>query len=112
MEIKNSTRGVVLATDGRIARTFWQRLQGLLGKAFFPEGEALVFYHCGSIHTFFMKFPIDVIFVDKSLKIIHLYHDFPSGRISKFLFGVFAVIELPRGVLSKTNTHPGDILSF
>lgn len=66
---KNSS---VLLKKCRIADTFFSRLMGLMGKKQIPQDEAIVFPRCNSIHTFFMRFPIDVIFVSAEGKVVAL----------------------------------------
>jgi uncharacterized membrane protein (UPF0127 family) len=66
--IANLTRNTTIASHVEIAQDPLSRMKGLLGKNDFPKGEALVITHCQSIHMFFMKFPIDVIFCDRQDK--------------------------------------------
>lgn len=65
---------------------------------------------CQSVHTFFMRFPIDVIFVDSKNSVIKTYHNLKPWRMSGFFFSACFCIELPTGTLTNTNTQVGDHL--
>ncbi|OGO51429.1 MAG: hypothetical protein A2148_11870 [Chloroflexi bacterium RBG_16_68_14] len=112
MRIRNSTRSTQLASDARPARGFWSRLVGLLGRASLQPGEALVLDPCNSVHTVFMRFPIDVVYVDRSRQVLKVVPDLKPFRVSGVLRGVCAVIELPSGTIANTGTAPGDQLVF
>src|SRR5207253_2310168 len=64
LKLVNETRGAVLAERAEVAERAWARIKGLLGREALGAGEALVIRPCTSIHTFFMRFPIDVLFLD------------------------------------------------
>jgi uncharacterized membrane protein (UPF0127 family) len=93
----------VLAT--RIERAFNSetRRRGLLGRADFAEGSALVIAPCAAIHTFFMKMAIDVVFVSRTGVIVKTYSSLPAWRLA-FAFGAYAAIELPAGTLTRSRT--------
>jgi uncharacterized protein len=112
VKIINTTKNIVLADDAIIAATVFKRLKGLLGRKSIENGEALVIRPCNSIHTFFMRFPIDVLFVDKANKVIAVLNTFPSFRVSKIYFSAAYVIELPAGSLKTTSTSVSDQLEI
>ena len=112
MRIRNSTRGTQLASDARTARGFWSRLVGLLGRSSLRAGEALVLDPCNSVHTFFMRFPIDVVYVDRSRQVVKVVPDLKPFRVSGLLRSRSSVIELPSGTIANTGTAPGDQLVF
>lgn len=68
----------------RILTGFFERMKGLLGRDSLPEGVVFVFPHCASIHTFGMRFAIDVVFLDRNGLVLAFYPNVPPGRI---LFG-------------------------
>ena len=109
--ISNLTRGSILATQVTIAKTPQERMKGLLGRGDFPSGEALVITGCQSIHMFFMKFPIDVIFCDSHNKIVGLCENIKPFALSPIFFKASYAIELPAGAISLSNTQVGDFLS-
>ncbi|MBI4354721.1 MAG: DUF192 domain-containing protein [Candidatus Omnitrophica bacterium] len=107
--LHNLTNGAVLATRARVASGLVERVVGLLGRALLPDGEALVIPHCRSIHTWFMRFPIDVVFVSAGM-VTKVVQALPPWRFSSCRDSD-TVIELPAGTLSTTFTRPGHHLS-
>jgi uncharacterized membrane protein (UPF0127 family) len=91
-----------------VADTFFTRLKGLLGKDEFPHGEGLWIKPCNSVHTFGMKFPIDVVFLDKENRVVGLMNTLLPNRISRFYSDASSVIELPAGTLDAANIVTGD----
>ena len=112
MRIRNLTRGTELASSARTARSFWLRLVGLLGRSSLESGEALVLQPCNSIHTAFMRFAIDVLYLDRSGRVVKAVSSLKPFRLSGVLRGGDAVIELPSGVIATTDTAVGDELVF
>ena len=70
MRIGNITRGTKLASPARMARAYWPRLVGLLGHSSLQPGEALVLEPSSSVHTFFMRFPIGIVYLDRSRRVV------------------------------------------
>lgn len=85
------------------------RNQGLLGRSSLSPDSALILAPCNSIHTFFMKFAIDVAFVDRDGRILRARHAVRPWRIQASL-RAFAVVELAAGVLARSDTRAGDRL--
>jgi len=112
MRLINQTKNTVLAKDVFIAKTPFLRIKGLLGRKTFPAGQAIILEPCNSIHTFFMRFPIDVVFVDKNYKIINALPGLNPNRISRIYWRSCRVIELPAGILNLTNTQVQDQLQL
>jgi uncharacterized protein len=110
--ISNITRSTPIASSIKIARNPWQRMKGLIGSSNFPQGEALVITRCQSIHMFFMKFPIDVIFCDRRDKVIGLCAGIKPGCLSPVFFKASYAIELPSGSIAASGTQPGDQLQI
>lgn len=67
------------------AKSFFQRAKGLLGKNSIPSDEVLWIERCPSVHTFFMKFPIDVVFVDKEMKVTKIHKNLKPWRMTAIL---------------------------
>ena len=112
MRVHNQTRQVPLITKGRIANTFWSRLRGLLGTASLQEGEGLVLAGEKSIHTLFMSFPIDVVYIDKNHKVIRIDLNMVPYRLGSFVLNCAFVLEMPVGTIARTETEVGDQLTF
>ncbi len=112
MRIKNETRDTLLADRAFEARGFWPRLVGLLRHSSLEPGEALLLDPCTSVHTAFMRFAIDVVYVDRDHKVVKVSPNLKPFRASGVLRGGRSVVELPTGVIDSTGTVPGDQLSF
>ncbi len=112
IKVVNQTREKLLASQGLVADTFVRRFVGLMGKKDLPFGSALHISPCNSIHTFFMKIPIDAVFLDKQLKVVKVCSAMVPWRISSIYFGAHSVLELPSGTSSASGTVEGDQLAF
>ena len=112
MRAVNSTRGTVVASSGRRATGFWDRSRGLLGRKSFESGDGLLIDPCSGIHTFFMAFPIDAVFVDREGTVVHLVREISPQRVSRYVFKARAVLELPAGTIRSTGTRVGDTIAF
>jgi uncharacterized protein len=107
--LRNARSGACLATFVEEAFDSRTRNRGLLGRSSLPDGHALILAPCSSIHTFFMQFAIDVIFVARDGRVLKLAHAVPAWRI-RVSPRAFAVVELPAGVIARTGTHVRDAL--
>jgi uncharacterized membrane protein (UPF0127 family) len=112
MQIFNKTRRKPLMTHGKIADTFWSRGVGLLNRKSLDEGEGLIIIPNNSVHCFFMRFTIDVIFVSKEQRIVHMYPNMRPWRVSKIVGKAHYTIELPAGTIERTGTSVGDVLEW
>ena len=108
MKILNQTRGTVLAERADVARSFWSRLMGLMGRRELPNGGGLVIQPNGSIHTFWMRFPIDVVFVDRANVVVGLQEAMPPNRPYAGARRAHKTLELPVGVIKHSGTVRGD----
>jgi uncharacterized membrane protein (UPF0127 family) len=106
-EIVNSRTGEVLARRGRLADSFKTRSAGLLGDASLDPEEALIIKPCWSIHTFFMRFAIDVLFLDKQGKVRKIVHSMPAWRMA-CAWGARDTVEMSPGVLRNFDVKVGD----
>ena len=112
MHIINETRGTVLADRAKVARSFWSRFRGLMGRRELPTGEGLIFNRNSSVHTFWMRFPIDVIFTDRQDVVVGLREAMPPHRPYAGARGAYRTVELPAGTITQTGTRRGDQLRF
>lgn len=110
--VKNSTQNAVLATNARLTENIFSRFKGLLGKKSLPEEEGLIIYPCKQIHSAFMRFPFDALFLDPDFYVLHVEKKIPPFRISPLVKKACIVIELPAGTVEKTGTELGDRLTF
>ena len=109
--IKNITKNITLATKVVLANTSLTRMRGLLGKASLEEDSALVILPCQSVHMFFMKFSIDVVFVNKDNVVVGLCSNIPPFAFSPIFWKSACAIELPTGTIERTKTEIGDLMS-
>jgi uncharacterized membrane protein (UPF0127 family) len=109
--VRNQTRKTVLAEKVELADTSAKRRTGLLKHDRLEPGEGLWIVPCESVHTFFMKFPIDLVYLDKKRKVKKVRHAVPAWRLSACLFA-HSVIELPAGTVRASGTVAGDELDI
>jgi uncharacterized membrane protein (UPF0127 family) len=107
--ITNSRSNRVLATTLLTAFDSASRRRGLLKHDFLPEGSALIIAPSSAIHTFFMRFPIDVAFVSRDGRVLKVRPNLPPWRMAAAV-RAFAIVEMPVGALARTDTQPGDAL--
>jgi uncharacterized membrane protein (UPF0127 family) len=107
MVLVNTTKKTILSDRCHFANTVVKRMVGLLNRRKFAEGEGLLFDRCYGVHTFGMRFPIDILFLDKDLQVIRAVKSLPPYRTSVVRKAVY-VLELPVGALENTRTEEGD----
>ncbi|WP_083465485.1 DUF192 domain-containing protein [Thalassobacillus sp. C254] len=100
----------VIANEGKEASTFWKRFKGLMFTKSIPDHFALHITPCPSIHTFFMKYPIDVIYLNHNKEVIGMEENLKPGRVGKRVPGARSVLELPAGRIRKTAVTKGQSL--
>lgn len=107
MSIRNKTKGTILASDIKIAKTLFEKTVGLI---YSSQPSPLLLTTRFGIHTFGMKYPIDVLVLDPGQKVVKLVSSLPPNRI--FLWNPLynTVLELPAGTLKKTHTTLFDTL--
>jgi len=110
--VHNRTRGTVVAEDVRVADTPGARRIGLLKHAELRPGEGLWIYPCQAVHTFWMRFSIDVAFLDRHRRVKRVYYGLPPFRLTRFVWGARSALELAAGVLQASHTVSGDELEF
>ena len=107
----NVTRGTVLAARLELAGTGPSRNKGLLGREGLLPGEGLWIVPCEAVHTFFMRFPIDLVYLDRKHRIRKLRSCVGPWRMSGCMTA-HSVMELPAGAIRKTQTEPGDTIEI
>jgi uncharacterized membrane protein (UPF0127 family) len=112
MPVINVTKKTWLATKVRKADNFLTRLVGLLKRTNLGPEEALWLIPSKGIHTIGMKFPIDVVFLDKSNVVLGIISELVPYRISGVRLRGYSVLELPKGTLKKSRTEVGDQLEI
>jgi hypothetical protein len=111
LRVSNLTRNTVLATRMEVADSGPKRNKGLLGRDRLSPGEGLWIIPCEAVHTFWMRFPIDLVYLDRKKRIRKLSSDVRPWRLSACLWA-HSVLELPPGTIHGTQTQHGDRLEF
>ena len=107
----NRTRQLELADRAAVANTSRLRRTGLLQHDRLERGDGLWIVPCEAVHTFGMKFEIDVLFLNKKKQVLKIRHSMPRRRMSLLLWA-HSVLELPAGTALQTGTVRGDQLEF
>lgn len=94
-----------------LAATPWRRFAGLLGKKTMGSGQGLWIKPCQQIHTHWMQFPIDLIFIDSTGKVVHQLTQNP-GKISRRILKAESVLEFMAGTVERLAIHTGDTLEL
>lgn len=100
----------VLLPHLEVADTRWTRARGLLGRSHLPADQAMLILNCNNIHTFFMKFPIDLIFLNRKMEVTKTVPRVKPGRIVLSMLRSKHVIELSEGFLEKNPVKVGEKL--
>src|ERR1700730_18695438 len=111
LRVHNRSRDTILADRALIADTSKARKTGLLKHSRLEQGEGLWITPCEGVHTVGMKFPIDVLFLDKKRKVVKIRAAMPRWRMAACLWA-HSVLELPSGTAAATKTAAGDQLEF
>src|SRR5437868_2964698 len=112
MSIVNTTRNTTLADKARRAASFVDRGRGLMLSDPLPSGGGLVIEPCNSIHMFFMRYPLDILFLDEQGKVLFMYKGIKPWRMGRIVRGARMAVELPEGVIDRTGTQLGDKLTI
>ena len=107
--VRNKTRDTVLGESVEIADTSEKRRVGLLKHARLDSGSGLWIVPCESVHTFFMKFPIDLVYLDRRHKVRKVSNAVRPWRLSACLLA-HSVLELPAATVKQSGTQVGDQL--
>src|SRR5262250_819892 len=112
--VYNKTRETFVATDVTVADNYFRRLVGLLGKTkrWAKLGRGLWIIPSRGVHSIGMLFPIDLIFLNREKKVVHVEEHFRPFRISKVSLRASSVLELPAHTIYRTGTQVGDALEI
>lgn len=104
--------GELIAARVKVARSLLSRAIGLLGKRQLAADEGLWLSPCRSVHTHFMRFSIDIIFLDARQEIIALYRNLPPFRFTKYFSQAQSTLELSAGIIQRFKLKEGQQLEF
>lgn len=111
MEIRRLD-GSVVANRARVADRIWSRLLGMMGRRRFGCEDCLALRSVGSVHTFFMRMSIDVVFLDRGGMVLGIRRSLPPWRIAAGGTRARQTLELPGGTIERLKLQPGDHLVF
>lgn len=100
-DASDARNGRTIAREVEVADSFFLRSKGLLGRSGLADGSALWITRCNSIHTFFMRFAIDAVFVDADLAVVSVHENLRPWRLTPPCFRARSVLELSAGSLQK-----------
>lgn len=110
MRVVNESKGTVLANRMRVAESLWARFWGLMGRKALADGEALLLKPCSSVHTMFMRFPIDVVFIDAGNQVVKVVSELRPFRLAMGSGSARSALELEAGAAARAKVTPGDRL--
>jgi uncharacterized membrane protein (UPF0127 family) len=110
--VSNPHRGTVLGEAIQVADTAVRRVKGLLGRECLEDGQGLLFKGCSSLHTLFMRFPIDIVFMDKNRKVLKVSRNVKPFKFVAAPWRAYYALELPTNAITRSETRVGDHLTF
>lgn len=108
----NHTKGTTVASNVRVATSMWARFWGLMGRASLEDDGGLLLRPCSSVHTFFMRFPIDVIFLDRGGSVVKIIAAMKPWRAALGGPGAHSALELNSGAAASRGLEVGDVLTL
>jgi uncharacterized membrane protein (UPF0127 family) len=111
MKIDNLTRKTQLASNAVVAGSGAKRTKGLLGRKSLEPGEGMWIVPCEAVHTFGMRFPIDLVYLDRKHRVKKVRSNVVPWRLSACL-SAHSILELPSGTIEATLTQTGDLLEI
>jgi uncharacterized membrane protein (UPF0127 family) len=110
--VRDAGTGRAVADRVRLADTHWTRLRGLIGTSGLAPCDGLWIVPCKQVHMFWMRYAIDVVFLDDDARIVGVCADLRPWRISPKFAGAASVIELAAGALAASSISVGDRLAI
>lgn len=111
LQVVNITRKTILASNVEAAKSGGKRSKGLLGRDSLAPGEGMWIVPCEAIHTFFMRFAIDLVYLDRKNRVKKVASSVRPWRLSACL-SAYSVLELPVGTVQNSQSCPGDLIEF
>lgn len=102
--------GTLIAEHVEVADSVLSRFLGLMFRKELPPGHGLALKPCNSVHMLFMRFPLDVVFIDRDGRVVRVLDSIRPWRASSFVRGAKAAIELPAGTASRAVIVPGTVV--
>ena len=108
VRVVNETRGLTVAREAGMADNTWTRLRGLLGRPPLQPGQGLVIRPSTGIHTWFMSYPMDAVYVSEDGEVLCTVEDMAPFRFGPVKRRCKMVVELPAGTVRHSGTEIGD----
>jgi uncharacterized membrane protein (UPF0127 family) len=112
LNLIEKTGNELIAAEVIEANTFFDKLFGLITRRKLKDREGFLIENCNGIHTFWMRYNIDVVFLDRKKRVLTIYYSLKPFRTTPFVKNAFFVLELKSGTIEKTSLKPGDLVSF
>jgi uncharacterized membrane protein (UPF0127 family) len=112
LEVWNGSSGVLLGGKVQVADSFRTRLLGLLGRVGLGQGEGLLIVPSRGVHMFGMRFPLDVLLLDRERRVRASFGRLAPGETTGMHRGIRFALELPAGTIERTGTCRGDTLQW
>ena len=112
MRIENRTRKTLLGFDVRLVPGWWGRLRGYIGHSEPSPGEGILLIPCDGVHTFWMKFDLDVVFLDHHGMVLEVIRSLRPWKWTRRVKGARSVLEMPAGMIDRSGTQVGDLLAW
>lgn len=112
MKLYNETKNCFVSEEVLLADRMLKRLKGLLGRDGLEEGCSMLIKPCNSIHTFFMRFSIDAVFIDRNYKVLKVLRSLAPGKASPIVPGARGVIEFETRASQRLDIDEGDRLAL
>lgn len=112
IQAEHATGWRQVATQVDVADTMWTRVRGLLGRDYLDPDQGLWIVPCPAIHMFFMKFPIDAVFLDRQLRVVKIYHQIAPWHCTATVRGAYSCLELAAGRAMACELTTGQMLQM
>jgi uncharacterized membrane protein (UPF0127 family) len=112
LQVTNGERGILVCDRARLADAFLSRLVGLLGLKNLEGGDGLWITPSSGVHTWGMRFPIDIVALDRNLRVVDVAPEIGPWRIAGLGWSTRSVLELPAGQIARSVISIGDRLSI
>jgi uncharacterized protein len=112
LKLKNKIDNSIISENVMEADTYFKRLKGLMFSKELPDQKALHIIPCSEIHTFNMKYSIDVLYLDRNNNILAIDVNMQPGKIGKHVKNAVSVVELPSGKVKKSGVKIGQTVEF
>lgn len=112
MKAINKSKNITIITNVRVAKNPITRMVGLLLNSELPDNQGLLITPCKSIHSWFMRFTFDAVFIDKEGKVVHLIENMTPFNACMPVWNASKVLELPAGTINNKGISISDTILF